>query len=408
MTLYLDYMASTPVRPEVAEAMYACLTSPESFGNPASGWHIYGQNAKATVHKAASQVAKLIGASPKEIIWTSGATEANNLALKGCAEFYNRKGKHIVTMQSEHASVRAVCQFLETQGYTVTYLQPNQDGLLDLDRLKESLRSDTILVSVMHANSETGVLQDIAKISAIAHSVGALFHTDAAQSVGKVAIDVRAMGIDLLSFSAHKLYGPKGIGALFVSQKPRIRLTPQIHGGDQQHRVRSGTLPVAQIVGFGEACAWLQEDIPKRQEALWEKRKGFLSRLTEKIPGLHFHGNSKQCLPHCLNFFVEGVDFEMLLAQIAPKLAVSVGSACNGVALYPSAVLLAMGVERRRAIASIRISFSEYTSHQDLDYTVEVLAEVISELRAHPLGSLWKLSAQKSLDKINALSAEEP
>lgn len=344
--IYLDYMATTPVDPVVVKAMSRCLEQDGIFGNPASRSHSYGHEAGEQVRLARGNVAALINADPREIIWTSGATESDNLAIKGAAYFYQRKGKHIITMSTEHKAVLDTCRYLETQGFEVTYLDPKADGVLDLNTLKNAMRSDTILVSIMQVNNETGVIQDIAKIADIAHQAGAIFHSDAAQSAGKVAIDVRAMKIDLMSFSGHKLYGPKGVGALFVSRSPRIRLEAQIHGGAQQTGLRSGTLPTHQIVGMGEAFRIAQENFELDNQRIKQLRDRLWKRISS-LSGIHLNGHPERHVCGSLNICVDGVESEPLLIALN-EVAISSGSACNSANPESSHVLLAMGLSRGR------------------------------------------------------------
>lgn len=391
----MDYMATTPTDPAVTKVMAACLEKEGAFGNPASRTHSYGIEAENCILKAREQVAALINADPREIIWTSGATESDNLALKGAAHFYQRKGKHLITMSTEHKAIIDTCRHLETEGFEVTYLDPEPNGLLCLNALKDAIRPDTILVSVMHVNNETGVIQDIAAIAEIAHEAGAIFHSDAAQSAGKLPIDVRAMKIDLMSFSAHKIYGPKGVGALFVSRSPRIRLEAQMHGGAHQQGLRSGTLPTHLIAGMGEAFhianERLEEDAPriiKMRNQLWES--------LSKLDGIHLNGSVDHRSPGCLNIQIDGVEPEQLLLQLN-TVAVSTGSACNSANPEPSHVLTAMGLSRDAANRSIRISLGRFTTDEELAKATSHLTEVVVRLRKQ--SSLWEKAQRNALEK---------
>ncbi len=375
--LYLDYSATTPVDPRVAEEMIPYLT--EKFGNPASRSHPFGWTADEAVERARGQVAALVNADPKEIVWTSGATESNNLALKGAAHFYADKGKHIVTVQTEHKAILDTVRELERQGFSATYLAPEANGLLDLEKLKAALRPDTSIVSVMYVNNEIGVIQDIAAIGEICRERGILFHVDAAQATGKVVIDLQKLKVDLMSFSAHKTYGPKGIGALYVRRKPRVRLEAQMHGGGHERGFRSGTLAPHQIVGMGEAFRIAQEEMAGEnarirllRDRLW---KGF-SDMEE----VYLNGDMEQRVPHNLNVsfnFVEGESLIMALKDIA----VSSGSACTSASLEPSYVLRALGCSDELAHSSIRFTIGRFTTDEEVDYTVKLLHEKIGKLR---------------------------
>jgi cysteine desulfurase len=369
--IYLDYAATTPVDQRVAEKIHQYLTMDGVFGNPASS-HAFGLSAKAAIDQARHHVANLIGADASEIIWTSGATEANNLALKGAAELYRQKGKHIITMKTEHPSVLDSCQYLEKQGYLITYLAPNRNGLLDLATLRDALRDDTILVSIMHVNNETGVIQDIASIGAITAERGILFHVDAAQSAGKIAIDVNAMHVDLMSFSAHKVYGPKGIGALYVRKKPRIKVASQIHGGGQESGMRSGTLATHQIVGMGEAFAIAKQELT--QEA--KKLKTFRELFLQKINKISQVVESENCVPGILNICIAGIKSQTLM-QALPEVAISAGSACHAKGTEPSYVLRALGMSHEQASCCVRISFGRFTTQAEVERAAELINNVI-------------------------------
>jgi cysteine desulfurase len=389
--IYMDYMATTPVDARVSRVMQACLTQDGVFGNPASQTHRFGWDANECVRKAQEQVAALINADRREIIWTSGATESDNLAIKGAAHFYQRKGKHIITMTTEHKAVLDTCGHLASEGFEVTYLNPNADGLLDLDSLKKAIRSDTILISVMQVNNETGVIQDIASIADIAHEHGALFHSDAAQSAGKVPIDVRAMKIDLMSFSAHKIYGPKGIGALFVSRSPRIRLEAQIHGGAHQSGLRSGTLPTHQIAGMGEAFALATQDMDSDMQRIRAMRDRLWQGIST-LPDVVVNGDFMKNVAVGMNICVDDVDAESLLISLK-DIAISSGSACNSANPEPSHVLMAMGLSRDAANRSVRISLGRFTTEAEIDYAVHHICQQVKRLRQR--ASLWKVEGRQ-------------
>ena len=386
--IYLDYSATTPVDPRVAKLMCSYLTMDDSlFGNAASRSHQYGWDAEEAIDKARKQVADLINANPKEIVWTSGATESDNLAIKGVAEFYAKKGKHIITCKTEHKAVLDTCRQLERHDFEVTYLDPEENGLVDLDKLKAAMRDDTILVSIMHVNNEIGVIQDVAAIGKMCRENKTLFHVDAAQSAGKTPIDVEAMNIDLLSLSAHKIYGPKGIGALYVRRKPRVRLEAQMHGGGHERGMRSGTLATHQIVGMGEAFRLAAEEMASENERLHMLRDRLLKGV-EDIEAVYINGDLEQRVPHNLNIsfnFVEGESLMMALNE----LAVSSGSACTSASLEPSYVLRALGRSDELAHSSIRFSIGRFTTEADIDRTVELLHQKIDKLRG--LSPLWDM-----------------
>ncbi len=385
--IYLDYSATTPVDERVAEKMCHFLTRNEVFGNPASRSHIFGWNAEKVVEEARAHVAALVGANPKEIVWTSGATESDNLALKGAAHFYAKKGKHLVTVKTEHKAVLDSCRQLEREGYEVTYLDPEPNGLLDFAKLEAALRKDTTLVSVMHVNNEIGVVQDIKAIGELCRDRGIVFHVDAAQSPGKVPIDLGQLKVDLMSFSAHKLYGPKGIGALYVRRKPRIRIEAQMHGGGHERGLRSGTLPTHQIVGMGEAfrIAKLEMEtegkrLRKLRDRLW---KGFVD-----IEEVYVNGDLGQRIPGNLNIsfnYVEGESLIMALKDVA----VSSGSACTSASLEPSYVLRAIGRNDELAHSSIRFTLGRFTTEEEVDFTVNLVREKVTKLRE--LSPLWDM-----------------
>lgn len=357
--IYLDYAATTPIDPRVVEKMLPYLT--EIFGNPSSS-HAYGQTAKTAVEWSRSQVAALINANPTEIIWTSGATEADNLGLKGAAELYQRKGKHIVTMKTEHKAVLDSCQQLEKAGFQVTYLSPEKNGLLDLEKFQQALRPDTILAAIMHMNNETGVIQDIEAIAKITSAREILLHVDAAQSAGKISIDVQTTPIDMLAFSAHKIYGPKGIGALYIRRKPRVRVAAQIHGGGQEQGMRSGTLATHQIVGMGEAFHLAKLEMHND----FEKIKNYRDILLRSCPDIKLHGDINHTYPGIMNISFKDLKAETFIKTF-PNLALSSGSACLTKGIEPSYVLRAMGYTTEAAQCGIRISFGRFTTPEEID-----------------------------------------
>lgn len=378
--IYLDYMATTPVAPEVMRLMQDYLGYEGCFGNPASNTHEYGLTAREACEKARTQVAALVGAKPHEIIWTSGATESDNLAIKGAAEFYQAKGKHLITSMIEHKAVLDTCHYLESRGFEVTFLKPNADGLITLEMLEKAIRPDTVLASLMHVNNEIGVVNDIGAMGALLKSQGILFHVDAAQSAGKLPIDVESMHIDLMSFSGHKIYGPKGIGALYVRSKPRVRLNPLIHGGGHELGMRSGTLATHQIVGMGEAFAIAGN----LMVADYEKLKGFfdmfLAGLLE-IPGVHLNGDREHRYPGNINFRVDDVNGESLLFALCP-MAVSTSSACSSARRQPSYVLKALGFSDKEALASVRLSFGRFTEEAEVQRVLEYTQAAIRDLQS--------------------------
>jgi cysteine desulfurase len=385
--IYLDYSATTPVDPRVAEKLCSYLTLEGEFGNPASRSHVFGWHADEAVEESRAQVAALIGADPKEIVWTSGATESNNLAIKGAAQFYKGKGKHIVTCKTEHKAVLDTCRHLEREGFEVTYLDPEQDGIVDLDKLESALRPDTVLVSIMHVNNEIGVIQDLAAIGKLTRSKGILFHTDAAQSAGKVSIDVNAMNIDLLSLSAHKVYGPKGIGALYVRRKPRVRLEAQMHGGGHERGMRSGTLPVHQCVGMGEAFRIAKAEMTQESERILMLRDRLYNGLKE-IEEVYVNGDMGRRIAGNLNISFNLVEGESLIMALK-DIAVSSGSACTSASLEPSYVLRALGRNDELAHSSIRFTLGRFTTEEDVDYTIKLVKEKVGKLRE--LSPLWDM-----------------
>jgi cysteine desulfurase len=387
LPIFLDYSATTPVDPRVAKLMCDCLTQEGNFGNPASRSHVYGWQAEEAVENARRQVADLVNADPREIVWTSGATESNNLAIKGVAHFYHKKGKHIVTSKIEHKAVLDTCRQLEREGFEVTYLNPTPDGLISAQQVADALREDTILVSLMHVNNEIGVITDIAAIAEVTRANKVLFHVDAAQSTGKLAIDLVAAKVDLMSFSAHKTYGPKGVGALYVCRKPRVRLEAQIHGGGHERGMRSGTLATHQIVGMGAAFAIAQEEmatdnarIKVLAQRLWDGVKDMEEVYMNGHPTERVAGNAN------ISFnFVEGESLLMSLRE----LAVSSGSACTSASLEPSYVLRALGMNDELAHSSIRFSIGRFTTEEDIDQAIELSLNAVTKLRA--LSPLWDM-----------------
>lgn len=375
--IYFDYAATTPVDPRVLDKMLPFLTMDGCYANPASS-HALGGMAKKAVDEARQQVAVLLNAEPSEIIWTSGATEANNLALKGVAALYQQKGKHIVTLKTEHPSVLDTCQQLEKQGFHVSYLIPHADGRLDIDQFKASLRPDTILVSMMHVNNEIGVIHDLQKIAEITSEQGILLHTDAAQSAGKIALDVSRMPIDLISLSAHKIYGPKGIGALYIRRKPRVRVAAMMHGGGQEQGMRSGTLPVHQIVGMGAAFALASECMSKDYEHMQQLRARFLQQL-QNLPQATLNGDPEHSYPGIVNVGFAGIN-ALAFSKKIPDIALSIGSACHSKGIEASSVLRAMGLTELAARSSMRFSFGRPTRLEDIDFAIQIIREAIANV----------------------------
>jgi len=385
LPIYLDYAATTPVDPRVVQAMIPWLY--EHFGNPASRSHAWGWEAEEAVEKARGQVADLIGADPREIVWTSGATESNNLALKGAAHFYQGKGKHLITVKTEHKAVLDTMRELERQGFEVTYLDVQENGLLDLDRFKDALRPDTILASVMLVNNEIGVIQDIATIGALCREKGVVFHVDAAQATGKVEIDLRTLPVDLMSLASHKTYGPKGIGALYLRRKPRVRIEAQMHGGGHERGLRSGTLPTHQIVGMGEAYRIARAEMAQDLAKARALQKRLLDGLLQ-IEQAFVNGDLQQRVPHNLNISFNFVEGESLIMGIK-NLAVSSGSACTSASLEPSYVLRALGRSDELAHSSLRLSIGRFTTEAEIDTAVQAIRENVARLRE--LSPLWEM-----------------
>lgn len=385
LPVYLDYAATTPVDPRVGEKMSRYLGKDGHFGNPASRSHIYGWRAEEAVEIARREVADLLGCDPREIVWTSGATEADNLALKGAAAFHADKGRHIVTSLVEHKAVLDTCGWLESEGFDVSYLQPDSNGAVSAEQVADALRADTILVSLMHVNNETGVINDIAAIGKVVREHGARFHVDAAQSAGKLPIDLAALPVDLMSVSAHKIYGPKGIGALFVRRDPPAGIIAQIHGGGHERGMRSGTLPTHQIVGMGEAFRIAGELLSRQKEDLTALRERLLSGLSE-VPGWHINSDPACCVPGIMNLAFDDVDGETLLLGLR-NLALSSGSACTSASLEPSYVLRAMGVSDALAQSSLRLSMGRFTRESDVDTAVSALQQTLARLRSASLKS---------------------
>ena len=383
--IYLDYAATTPVDPRVVQQMVPYLY--ERFGNPASRSHVYGWDAEKAVEESREQVAALVGADAKEIIWTPGATESNNLAIKGAAQFHRAKGKHLITLKTEHKAVLDTMRELERDGFEVSYLDVQPDGLLDLDVLKAALRPDTILVSVMAVNNEIGVIQDIPAIGALCRSRGVLFHVDAAQAAGKVAIDLATLPVDLMSLSAHKTYGPKGIGALYVRRKPRVRIEAQMHGGGHERGLRSGTLPTHQIVGMGAAYKLAHDTMGVENERIRSLRDRLLAGV-QGIPEVRINGHLEQRVPHNLNVSFQFVEGESLLMGMK-GIAVSSGSACTSASLEPSYVLRALGLSDEIAHSSIRFSIGRYTTAEEVDRAIAQVSATVERLRT--LSPLWDL-----------------
>ena len=385
LPIYMDYSATTPVDPRVADKMIPYLT--EKFGNPASRSHEFGWVAEKAVEEAREQVAALVNADSREIVWTSGATESNNLAIKGAAHFYKGKGKHLVTVMTEHKAVLDTMRHLESEGYEVTYLVPESNGLVDLEKFKAALRPDTTVASIMLVNNEIGVIQDIAALGEVCRAKGVIFHVDAAQATGKVAIDLANLKVDLMSFSAHKTYGPKGVGALYVQRKPRIRLEAQMHGGGHERGLRSGTLATHQIVGMGEAFRIAREEMATENERIRYLRDRLYKGLSQ-IEEVHVNGDMEQRVPHNLNISFNFVEGESLIMAIR-DLAVSSGSACTSASLEPSYVLRALGRSDELAHSSIRFSIGRFTSEAEVDYAIELLKAKIGRLRE--MSPLWDM-----------------
>jgi cysteine desulfurase len=383
--IYMDYSATSPCDPRVVEAMIPWLH--EHFGNPASRSHAWGWEAEKAVENARAQVAALINADPREIVWTSGATESNNLALKGAAHFYQSRGKHIITVKTEHKAVLDTCRELERQGFEVTYLDVDGDGLVQLDAFRAAIRPDTILASVMFVNNEIGVIQDIEGIGQICREKGIIFHVDAAQATGRVDIDLAKLPVDLMSLTAHKIYGPKGVGALYVRRKPRVRLEPQMHGGGHERGLRSGTLPTHQIVGMGEAYGIAKEEMHAEIERIRRLQQRLLAGLRQ-IEEVYLNGHETRRVPHNVNMSFAYVEGESLIMGIK-DIAVSSGSACTSASLEPSYVLRALGRSDELAHSSLRITIGRWTTEEDVDYAVKAISENVARLRE--LSPLWEM-----------------
>jgi len=390
--IYLDYQATTPMDPRVIEAMLPYFN--QKFGNPHSRNHAYGWRAEDAVENAREQIARLINANPKEIIFTSGATESNNLAIKGVARFYKDKKNHIITCVTEHKCVLDTCRHLEQEGFEVTYLPVQKNGLIDLEKLKEAITAKTVLVSIMTVNNEIGVIQPVKEIGKICRERGVFFHTDCAQAVGKIPLDVEAMNIDLMSISGHKIYGPMGIGALYVRRKPRVRLVPLFNGGGQERGMRSGTLPLPLCVGIGAACAIAEKEMGAEAERLRMLRDRMYNKLKQQLPEIYLNGDLDQRIPGNLNISFAYVEGEGLMMGIK-DLAVSSGSACTSASLEPSYVLRALGVEEELAHTSLRLGFGRFTTQEEVDYAAERIVTEVNRLRE--LSPLWEM-AQEGID----------
>ena len=385
--IYLDYLSTTPADPRVVDVMSACLSTEGVFGNPASRSHVFGWKAEEAVEDARNHVAELVNADPREIVWTSGATESDNLAIKGVAHFYHKKGKHIITSKIEHKAVLDTCRQLEREGYEVTYLDPDERGLTTPEMISAALREDTILVTVMHANNEIGVVNDVAGIGEVCRASGVLLHVDAAQSTGKVPLDMETMKVDLLSMSAHKMYGPKGVGALYVRRKPRVRLEAQMHGGGHERGMRSGTLATHQLVGFGEAARIAREEMAAESDRLSALRQRFWDAISD-IPEVHINGDSNQRLPGALNVSFAFVEGESLIMSLR-DMAISSGSACTSASLEPSYVLRALGLNDELAHSSLRFSFGRFTTEAEVDNAAQSVRHAVEKLRE--LSPLWDM-----------------
>lgn len=389
---YLDYQATTPMDPRVLEAMLPFFNT--HFGNPHSRNHIYGWNAENAVEKARFEVANLIGANPKEVIFTSGATESNNLALKGVAEFYGDKKRHIITAVTEHKCVLEACRYLEGKGFDVTYLPVLPSGLIDLDLLEKEMRPDTFLVSIMAVNNEIGVIQPLEKIGKLCRSKGVFFHTDAAQAFGKIPLDVKAMNIDLMSISGHKIYGPKGIGALYVGKQPRVRLKAQIHGGDQERGMRSGTMPTPLCVGLGKAAVLAFAERESDHARILDLRNYFYQKLQDNLESIILNGDFQERIAENLNISFAGVEGEGVMAGMK-MLCLSSGSACTSASLEPSYVLRALGVEEEMAHSSLRIGFGRFTTKQEVEFAAQIIIDAVKRLR--DMSPLWEMM-QEGID----------
>ncbi|MDG2171237.1 MAG: IscS subfamily cysteine desulfurase [Gammaproteobacteria bacterium] len=385
--IYLDYASTTPIDKRVADKMFEYMTMDGMYGNPASRSHSFGWDADEAVSQSRKHIADLINADPREIVWTSGATESDNLAIKGAAHFYKKKGKHIITLKTEHKAVLDACRQLEREGFEVTYMEPMSSGLLDFKELESEIREDTVLISIMHVNNEIGVIQDIEKIGELCRSKNIIFHVDAAQSAGKIEIDLQKIKVDLMSFSAHKIYGPKGIGALYVRRKPRVRLEAQIHGGGHERGLRSGTLPTHQIVGMGEAFRIAKEEMNKDFENI-SKLRNRLWNGVKDMEEVYLNGDFENRYPGIMNISFNYVEGESLI-MATKDIAVSSGSACTSASLEPSFVLRAIGRSDELAHSSLRMSIGRFTSEEDIDATIETVKLAVEKLRA--LSPLWEM-----------------
>lgn len=382
--VYLDYAATTPIDTRVLEQMLPWLTT--QFGNPASTSHVYGWNAEEAVEKARAQVANLIGAHPREIVWTSGATESNNLAIKGAAQAYANKGKHLITVKTEHKAVLDPMEYLQVQGFEVSYLDVDADGLIDLNELQAAIRPDTVLISIMAVNNEIGVIQDLAAIADLCTEHEVLFHIDAAQAAGKIDLNVNDLAVDLISFSGHKVYAPKGIGALYVRRKPRVRLMAQIHGGGHERGHRSGTLATHQIVGMGEAFVLAKTEMAADNARIAELQQKLWHGLSEALPQIYLNGSATQRVPHNLNISFAGIEGEALMMSLQ-RLALSSGSACSSASLAPSYVLMALGRDEQLAHSALRISLGRQTTEAEINIALDEIITQVSRLRA--LSPVW-------------------
>ena len=385
--IYLDYASTTPIDDRVAKKMLEYMTTDGMYGNPASRSHSFGWDADDAVSQSRQHVADLINADPREIVWTSGATESDNLAIKGAAHFYKKKGKHVITIKTEHKAVLDACRQLEREGFEVTYMEPMPNGLINIEKLESEIRDDTVLISIMHVNNEIGVIQDIEAIGELARSKKIIFHVDAAQSAGKVEIDLQKMKVDLMSFSAHKIYGPKGIGALYVRRKPRVRLEAQIHGGGHERGLRSGTLPTHQIVGMGEAFRIAKEEMESDYDKVSQLRNRLWNGLKD-IEEVYLNGDFENRYPGIMNISFNYVEGESLI-MATKDIAVSSGSACTSASLEPSFVLRAIGRSDELAHSSLRMSIGRFTTEDEIDTTIETVSKAVEKLRA--LSPLWEM-----------------
>ncbi|MEC7367667.1 MAG: IscS subfamily cysteine desulfurase [Pseudomonadota bacterium] len=395
--IYFDYAATTPVDPRVAQKMSECLMTEGNFGNPASRSHKFGWEAEEAVEVARRQVADLVNCDPREIVWTSGATESDNLAIKGVAQFYKKKGKHLITSKIEHKAVLDTCRHLERDGFEVTYLEPGEDGLVRADQVQQAIREDTILVSIMHVNNEIGVCNDVAAIAEVCRQAKVLFHVDAAQSAGKLPIDLSSWKVDLMSFSAHKVYGPKGVGALYVRRKPRVRLEAQMHGGGHERGMRSGTLATHQLVGMGEACRIAKVEMQIEAARILALRKRLWNGFKD-MEEVYANGDLHLHVPGIINISFNFVEGESLIMSL-PEIAVSSGSACTSASLEPSYVLRALGMNDELAHSSLRFSVGRFTTEQDVDQAIEQVRAAVEKLR--DLSPLWDMYKDGvDMDKI--------